>query len=303
MLIWVVLRQSFSFFTRANFVMIEASLQERLLHNIFLLELLARVGMSLFFGLSVFGFACVLQIKEKYLNLSSLILQVSRILFLLGTISILTYGILEYLLPINSITTELYTLICFIFALGMLFFDPKHKEYPPLSFIIGSVIFLLMTLVSFLEPKVLLPTEKNAWFINLHIILSILGETIFIVSFCASLLFVINHRKLKRKKIASDRKTTSLSTLEKVVVRSSFIGLAFITLALITGLILVFVGKGMPQAGFVKIFWAFFVWGWYAISILGRSFWGWKGRKGAWLIILGSALLLLGLVGNFYRYL
>ena len=283
--------------------MIEAPLQERLLHNIFFLELLVRVGMSLFFGLSVFGFACVLHAQEKHPKLSLFILNLSRTLFLFGTISIIIYGILEYILPISSVTAEFYTISSFIFAIGILCFNPKHREFPALSFIISCLIFLLMTLTSFLEPKILFPAEKSNWFINFHIALSLLGEAIFVVSLCASLLFIINHRKLKRKIIAPNKKSTSLSYLEKIVVRSSFIGLAFITLSLITGIILVFVGKGTPQVGLLKIFWAFFVWSWYTVTIFGRSFWGWKGRKGAWLIIMGSALLLLGLFGNFYYYL
>ncbi len=282
--------------------MVNASLQERLLHNIFLLELFARVGMSLFFALSVFGFACVLHIQEKKAKLSSRILHISRFLFLCGTIAILVYGVLEYILPINSITAELYTISSFIFALGVLFFDPKHKEFSALSFVIGSLIFLLMTLISFLEPKILLHSEESDWLINLHICLSILGETVFVISLCASLLFILKHKKLKKKIIESDSNTSSLSAIEKVLVRSSFSGLALITLALLTGLILVFVGKETFQVGFVKIFWAFFVWGWFTVTIFGRSFWGWKGRKGAWLIVMGSVLLLLGLFGNFYHY-
>jgi ABC-type uncharacterized transport system permease subunit len=198
---------------------------------------------------------------------------------------------------------ELYTINSFIFALSLLFFDPKHKELPALSFIVGSFIFLFMTLISFLEPKILLPSYKSSWLINFHIAMSILGETTFLISFCASILFVIKHKKLKRKIIESDLKSVSLSSIEKVFVRSSFVGFAFINIALLTGLILVFVGKGIPQAGLVKVFWAFFVWGWYAITLFGRSFWGWKGRKGAWLIIMGSSLLLMGLLGNFYYYL
>lgn len=282
--------------------MLTTSLQERLLHNIFFLELLARVGMSLFFGLSVFGFACFLHMQNKTTKTCAVLFNLSRILFLCGTISLLIFATLEYILPLSSITAELYTISSFVFALGILFFDPKHKEYPALSFIIGSLIFLLMTLISFLEPKILLFTEKKSWLINCHIILSIAGEAIFIISFCASLLFIINHNKLKKKIIASTIKPTSLSSLEKVVIRSSFIGFAFITLALITGLILVFVGKESSPVGFIKIFWAFFVWTWYAVAIFGRSFWGWKGRKGAWLIIMGSVLLMLGLFGNFYFY-
>ncbi len=254
--------------------------------------------MSLFFGLSVFGFAIVLQCQEKNDQFPTIISNTSRILFLLGTILILVYGILEYILPLSSITAELYTISSFIFALGILIFDSKRKEFAPLAFTISAIIFLLMTSISFLEPKILLSEVKSDWMVDIHIGLSILSAIFFVASFCASLLFVISHNNLKRKIIEFNSKSTSLSTLEIIIIRSSFAGLAFITLALITGIILVFVGKNILQVGLFKIFWAFFVWAWYVMTIFGRSFWGWKGRKGAWLIIIGSILLILGLLAN-----
>jgi ABC-type uncharacterized transport system permease subunit len=95
---------------------------------------------------------------------------------------------------------------------------------------------------------------------------------------------------------------TSLSGLEKLVERSSLIGLSFITFSLLSGLALIFVGKIAVQVGFVKILWAFLVWGWYVMTIFGRSLWGWRGRKGAKLAIFGMILLLLGLFGTIWQY-
>lgn len=139
--------------------------------------------------------------------------------------------------------------------------------------------------------------------LNIHIALSIIGQLVFTISFCASLLFIIKHNNLKRKKIASGKHTTSLSLLEKIIVKSSYVGFCFITLALITGLIVMLFSKNFPQMDFIKMFWSFFVWTWFIIVIFGRNLWGWKGRTGAQLIVVGSIILILGLFVNFYFYL
>ena len=277
----------------------ETSLQENILNHIFTLELFSRLGMSLFFGMSVFGFACVLQGQIKSKRFYDIVFNVSRFSFLMGTISILVYGILQFILPIGSLPNQFYTGCSFAFALGLLILEPTKKEIPVLYFIIGSIIFLLMTLISFLEPKILMPVEQNHWFLLVHIFFSIISECLFVISFSASLLFIIKHSKLKKKKLVSSSNTTSLSGLEKGIIRSSFLGLAFITLALLSGLILVFVSKQSSPVGFLKIGWAFFVWGWFAITILGRHFFGWKGRKGAWLIVFGSIIMMLGFLGYY----
>ena len=281
----------------------ELTLQERILNHIFYLELFARVGISLFYGLSVFGFACVLHTQERHSRFSNILKQASQGFFLLGAICILIYGILEYILPINSVTSEVYTFFCFLFSVGVLFFNSKRKEFPAISFVIGSFIFLFMTLVCFLEPKVFIHQEKIFWFINFHIILSVLGETIYLISFCASILFLLNHNKLKKKIISLNSLQTSLSTLEKVVVQTSFCGLGLLTLALISGIILVFVNKDASQISLLKILWATFIWAWYAMTLYGRIFWGWKGRKGALLVILGSSVLMVGSLAILWHYL
>jgi ABC-type uncharacterized transport system permease subunit len=283
--------------------MIITSLQERILHNIYLLELFSRIGMSLFFGLSLFSFACVMQIQDRQKTLAKKILKIAKIFFILGSTSIIMFAILEFILPSISLASEIYTIGTIILAVSLLGFNTEKRDYPALAFTISSIIFLLMTLISFLEPKVLIQTEKNNFLINFHITTSITGLLLFISSFCASFLFITNHNKIKKKEIEFSQNSTSLSKLEKIIIKSSIAGLAFITLALISGILIISIGtQNSYQTGFIKVFWAFFVWAWFAISILGRNLWGWKGRKGAWLILTGSVILLFGLIGNFFYY-
>jgi len=132
----------------------------------------------------------------------------------------------------------------------------------------------------------------------LHIVTAIIGELIFVIAFCAACLYLRNYQKLKHKIINSHFHPTSLSTLENFIVRSSVVGLLFITTSLIFGFIFLFFDTTTDQISIVKILWAFCVWGWYLLAIFGRHLWGWKGKKGAQLILFGMILLIFGLFGT-----
>lgn len=278
------------------------SFQENLIHNIFMLEAVSRIAMSALFGFAVLGFGYTLSLQARSKKYSEKFHNLARILFILATVFTIIYGTLEFILPINSITTQVYTSICLVLAFAVIFIDRGKEGLPAFSFLGGALIFLMATITPFLDPKPLYRATSVDWIVYFHIGTAALGEAIFVVSFCASLLYLRDYRKLKQRKFDKASSPTSLSTLEKLVERSSLIGLTFITFSLLSGLALIFVGKFSVQVGFIKILWAFLVWGWYVMTIFGRSLWGWRGRKGAKLAIFGMLLLLLGLFGTIWQY-
>lgn len=278
------------------------SFQENLIHNIFLLEAISRIAMSVLFGFAVLGFGYTLSLRARAKNHSNLFHNFARLFFILATVFTIVYGTLEFILPINSLTTQVYTAICLVLALAVILIDRGKEGLPAFSFLGGALIFLMVTITPFLDPKPLYRAASLDWLVYFHIGTAALGEAIFVAAFCASLLYLRNYHKLKQRKFDKVPSPTSLSALEKLIEKSSLVGLTFITFSLFSGLALIFIGKFAVQVGFVKILWAFLVWGWYVMTIFGRSFWGWSGRKGAKLAIFGMILLLLGLFGTIWQY-
>jgi ABC-type uncharacterized transport system permease subunit len=278
------------------------SFQENLIRNIFMLEAISRIAMSALFGFAVLGFGYTLSLRARIKNHPEKFHNLARIFFILATVFTIIYGTLEFILPINSITTQVYTAICLVLAIAVILIDRGKEGLPAFSFLVGALIFLMVTITPFLDPKPLYRATSVDWLVYFHIGTAALGEAIFVVVFCASLLYLRDYRKLKQRKLDKVPSPTSLSALEKLVERSSLVGLTFITFSLLSGLALIFIGKFAVQVGFVKILWAFLVWGWYVMTIFGRSLWGWRGRKGAKLAIFGMILLLLGLFGTIWQY-
>lgn len=278
------------------------SFQENLISNIFMLEAVSRIAMSTLFGFAVLCFGYTLSLKARDKKHSEKFHFIARVFFILASVFTVIYGTLEFILPINSITTQVYTSICLVLAIAVIIVDRGKDGLPSFSFLVGALIFLMVTITPFLDPKPLYRAASVDWLVYFHIGTAALGEAIFVAAFCASLLYLRDYRKLKQRKLVKNPSPTSLSGLEKLVERSSLIGLTFITFSLLSGLALIFIGKIAVQVGFVKILWAFLVWGWYVMTIFGRSLWGWRGRKGAKLAIFGMILLMLGLFGTIWQY-
>ncbi len=276
--------------------------QDNLMSNIFLLETISRIAMSVLFGLALLGFGYTLSLKAREKKHYEKFHYFARICFILAAVFTVIYSTLEFILPINSSTTQVYTSICFVLSIAVIIVDRGKEGLPSFSFLVGALIFLMATISPFLDPKPLYKADSIDWLVYFHIGTAALGEAIFVAAFCASLLYLREYRKLKQRKIDKTPSSTSLSGLEKLMERSSLLGLTFITVSLFSGLALIFIGREAVQVGLVKILWAFFVWGWYVMTIFGRSRWGWRGRKGAKLAVFGMVFLMLGLFGTIWQY-
>jgi ABC-type uncharacterized transport system permease subunit len=93
----------------------------------------------------------------------------------------------------------------------------------------------------------------------------------------------------------------SLETLDKLVGRTSLVGFLLISTSLATGVMLIVDIRLRAHITSLKVIWAFAVWGWYLLALVGRGYWGWTGRRGAHLSIWGTLLLGLTLFGTIWN--
>ena len=107
--------------------MANLSFQENLIGNIFMLEAISRIAMSALFGFAVLGFGYTLSLRARGKNHSIKFHNISRIFFVLAIIFTIVYATLEFILPINSITTQVYTGICLVLSIFVIFID-RGKE-------------------------------------------------------------------------------------------------------------------------------------------------------------------------------
>ena len=157
-----------------------------------------------------------------------------------------------------------------------------------------SPFAFLLTLSSYLvfSGAQTLPEELQTAWLPAHVAPAFLGYAIFAVASCVSLVYLVQERQLKAKRVGRFRRLPSLETLDDLNYRCVAWGFALFTVGIVTGSLL------------AKAMWGTF-WSWEPVQILSVLTWllyavllqtrsaGWRGRRAATLTIVGFALLIV----------
>ncbi len=131
-----------------------------------------------------------------------------------------------------------------------------------------------------------------------HILLSSAGLALLGLAGMAGLFFLIEHRRLKRKRsVIGGLRLPSLEALDRVNLSSLAIGFPLLTLGVITGILWLQVRLGQLWTGSPHETWTVVAWGIYA-ALTAVRFAGHQGaRQAAASAVAGSAFLVFAVVG------
>jgi cytochrome c-type biogenesis protein CcsB len=169
--------------------------------------------------------------------------------------------------------------------------------------ILGSFVtplaFLLM-LASSIYPSAipLLPPALMSKWLLVHSSLAFLSYATFTVAFGAAVMYLIQERFLKKKRLGSlYQKLPSLDVLDEINYRCLSFGFPLLTVAIITGAIWAETAWGTYWSWDPKETWSLITWFIYAALLHGRLTTGWRGRRAAVLAIIGFCVLLFTFLG------
>ncbi|OPY04683.1 MAG: Cytochrome c biogenesis protein CcsA [Syntrophorhabdus sp. PtaB.Bin184] len=197
--------------------------------------------------------------------------------------------------------TNIYESLSFLALCIAGFFIYIRKAYR--VEMVGSIIAPLVTLIVIMslgfpsEIRPLIPALRSAW-LPVHTVLSFLGNGIFVVGFFISILYLLIEKEIKRKRSFpfSDR-FPSLETLDRINYRCMSLGFPFLTAGIITGSIWAGFAWGSYWRWDPKETWSLITWIVYAILFHNRLALGWRGRRTAYMMILGFLLVLFTFLG------
>ncbi|MEI6154742.1 MAG: c-type cytochrome biogenesis protein CcsB [Deltaproteobacteria bacterium] len=151
------------------------------------------------------------------------------------------------------------------------------------------------------EIRPLPPVLKSCW-LPIHTIFSFIGNAIFFISFFISLLYLVVERGIKKKRFPSiATRFPSLEILDLINYRCVSYGFPFLTVGIITGSIWASAAWGSYWNWDPKETWSLVTWIVYAILIHNRLTIGWRGRKTAYMMIIGFISILITFLGvNFF---
>lgn len=226
--------------------------------------------------------------------------QRSKLALLMGILAVAAHGAglwQQFIDPagINFGIFTAQTLICLIISLIVTLFaivKPVHNS----KLIIFPVTILSIILALNTEHGHRF-VDKSATGLLIHAAFSIVAYAVFLLaSVQAGLLFAQNKQLKHHLTGRLVKALPPLQTTEAILFEMIWAGLIMLTLAIVSGGFFVddlFAQKIAHKTIFTLLSWVLF-----AVLLVARKFWGWRGLRAAKITIFGFLLLMLGYLGS-----
>lgn len=250
------------------------------------------------FGIYLAATVCYLIYLAKP---AALLGKVARRLIIGGFVVHIIFTILRYIEAGHTPITNLHESLSFfsMAVVGVFIFFERRFKIVVLGSFVAPVAFLLMA-VSSLFPSALAPLNpalKSKWLV-IHTVVAFLGYASFAVAFGAAIIYLMQERFLKRKKLSGlFQRLPSLDTLDEINYRCLTFGFPLLTVAIISGAIWAETAWGTYWSWDPKETWSLITWFVYAALLHGRLTTGWRGKKAAILAIIGFFVMLFTFLG------
>ncbi|MDB2447213.1 cytochrome c biogenesis protein [bacterium] len=198
---------------------------------------------------------------------------------------------------LSSTSVLLACVLCWMTLAGQLKFQMKLAGILTLPL---SILLLLLDL--FKAPSRFVSAEEPfIIFRDAHIVTAILGQAMAIGAFSTALMYLWQHRNLKKKLIdqISD-KVPALDKLSRVLNATLWLGLIFLSIALISGAY--YTSRSVISSGLeFKIIWAIGVWCWYMAILVVKNVFKKPTTFVSKLSLIGFFILAVSLFGIVLR--
>jgi ABC-type uncharacterized transport system permease subunit len=196
--------------------------------------------------------------------------------------------------PAQSVR-EAIGFLAFIITGGYLLASVRYRL--TLGGVVVMPVALVMLVVARLTPAGE-ATEELSVLGRIHISLATVGVGVFALASALSAIYLVEERALKKKKfdaLAFKDKGTPLEALDRMSHRLVWVGFPIFTVALVLGAVWVSkLGESLDRLEYPL---AAVTWFAFAGLLLGRSVYGWRGRRAARVTLIGfaAAIAVLGI--------
>jgi ABC-type uncharacterized transport system permease subunit len=171
---------------------------------------------------------------------------------------------------------------------------------------LGIVVFPLVFLLTFVAasgeaPFLLTSAGMRTGWLLAHIALIFTGYAALVLSFGASLLYLVEERALKSKQSRGRlSRLPALEVIDEIGFRSLLLGFPFMTLGLLAGTVMAQSTYGRVDLFDPKILLSILMWVVYLILLYTRWSAGWRGRRAAYLVSSAFGFALIAWVANYF---
>ena len=234
---------------------------------------------------------------------------VARAGFLLHTAALLLRWKSSYDLGIGHVPlANLYeSLIFFAWAVLLLYLIIEWRTRSrSLGAFVIPIAFLLLAYAS-ISPGVsgriqpLIPALQSNW-LTVHVLTCFLGYAAFAMAFAVGIMYLLKGRARKGGKAEGTflGLIPEPDALEELLYQGVVLGFVLLSLGILTGAVWAHYAWGSYWTWDPKETWSLITWIVYAAMLHARSVRGWRGRRMAWMALLGFASVLFTYFGVNY---
>lgn len=221
--------------------------------------------------------------------------------FVLHTIALVGAGVIDRRYPLFYLRETLSFLAWTIVAMyGLVGLRYRAQALGTLALPLVTVLTFVTIVARADESGALEALGKvgTKWIFPVHSTLVIFAYAAFFVVFLSSIMYLIQERELKLKTFSAVfHRLPSLTTVNDMATISAVVGLTLLTLGIATGMLLSSARDGKLWHNDPKEILAALTWLLYVGLIVYRSTARWRGRRAAWLGVVGFALVLCTFLG------
>jgi cytochrome c-type biogenesis protein CcsB len=193
---------------------------------------------------------------------------------------------------------ESLSFIAWVISGSYLAFQTKTKTRILGSFVSPLAFMLMIVASAGLVKSVSIPVILQGWWVTIHTILSLAGESLFALACLAGIMYLIQDNFIKKKRSYSfSRLLPPLRDLDRINHICVLWGFPLLTLGIIAGSIWARTVWGSRWQWDPKQVCTVISWFLYAFLLHQRLAIGWKGKKAAVLSIFAFVILLFAVVG------
>lgn len=224
-----------------------------------------------------------------------------------NTVALISRAIISQRPPLSN-GYEFILTFCWGIVAVYLFAQVRYKVKSLGNFVIPIPLLLLLFIIMTMGPdervaSSIPPALKSQW-LTFHVITAMLSYGAFAISFGLGLMYLLKSPKEDEDGKSKDQSWISRFPASQVLDELAYkiIGFAFpmLTLCIITGAIWANYAWGTYWSWDPKETWSLITWIIYAAYLHARLMYGWKGKRAAWLEVLGFIAVLFTFFGVNY---
>lgn len=154
-----------------------------------------------------------------------------------------------------------------------------------------ALLLYAMTIPSTIDP--LVPALQNNLLLSVHVAVAIVAYGTFSISFAAAILYLIQGENGRRG-------LPSRELLDEISYKAVVIGFPFLTLTIVLGAVWADVAWGTYWSWDPKETASLVTWLIYGSYLHARVVRGWRGKRAAWLLVVGFGATLFTYFGNLF---